>query len=81
VLVTHPLRTAYHYFASSFLVDFLSWFPFEAFVYMEFTGEVIEQQWRLLAVLRITRILQIYKVGFINFVSFQFVELAELHPN
>lgn len=64
VLVTHPIRTALHYIRTSFMLDLISWFPFEAIIFNRITGEVIEQQWRLVAILRFNRILQLYKVSF-----------------
>lgn len=63
VKVTHPARTAHHYLKTSFAIDLLSWFPIELIAYGALGSPLSEQQWRLVALLRITRMLQFYKAS------------------
>lgn len=63
IAVYNPVQTALNYLKTSFLVDFISWFPFEVFAMAGSTGPWTIQQWKFFATLRFTKVLQIYKVN------------------
>jgi len=63
ILVFHPYCTAVHYFQTSCLLDFLSWFPGDLIALATLGLPRSVQQWRFIALLRFNRLLQVNKVS------------------